>query len=209
MIGGMAVSTVASQKECDALVALYVSTNGDSWSTNTGWTTTTDPCTWHGVLCNAAGVHHLSLHSNQVSGVIPAEIGDLTNLDYLTLWFNQLSGPIPSEIGNLTNLTDLDLGDNQLSGPLPPQIGNLTNLTTLHLPTNQLSGPIPTEIGNLTNLEFLYLYGNQLSGPIPSEIGNLTALSLSRCSTTSCRDRSHPRSATSPTSNGSAWAATS
>ena len=42
-----------------------------------------------------------------------------------------LSGEIPSEIGNLTNLTNLNLHTNHFTGSIPSEIGNLTNLTGL------------------------------------------------------------------------------
>ena len=51
----------------------------------------------------------LNLSHNQLTGSIPPEIGNLTNLTYLNLESNQLTGSIPSEIGNLTNLTELKL----------------------------------------------------------------------------------------------------
>ena len=114
--------------------------------------------------------------SNQVKGLIPPEIGNLTNLTYLTLLGNGLTGPIPPEIGNLTKLIKLNLGTNQLTGSLPPEIGNLANLTHLMLNVNQLTGEIPTEVGNMTNLEGLGLAFNQFTGEIPPEIGNLTNL---------------------------------
>ena len=119
---------------------------------------------------------YLNLSEMGLSGEIPSEIGDLTNLTNLDLGGNQLSGEIPSEIGNLTNLTVLDLGGNQLSGEIPSEICDLTNLTELEFGGNQLSGEIPSCIGNLTNLTFIHLEYNQLSGEIPSEIGNLTNL---------------------------------
>jgi len=119
---------------------------------------------------------YLDLSEMGLSGEIPSEIGDLTNLTNLDLGGNQLSGEIPSEICNLNNLSVLDLGGNQLSGEIPSEICNLTNLTELELGGNQLSGEIPSCIGNLTNLTFLHLEYNQLSGEIPSEIGNLTNL---------------------------------
>ena len=119
---------------------------------------------------------YLDLSEMGLSGEIPSEIGDLTNLINLDLGGNQLSGEIPSEICNLNNLSVLDLGGNQLSGEIPSEICNLTNLTELELGGNQLSGEIPSCIGNLTNLTFLHLEYNQLSGEIPSEIGNLTNL---------------------------------
>ncbi len=118
----------------------------------------------------------LALYSNQLSGSIPPEIGNLTVLTGLYLWGNQLSGSILPEIGNLTALTVLSLSKNQLSGAIPSEIGNLTALTELSLWGNQLTGSIPPEIGNLTALTALSLRNNLLSGSIPPEIGNLTAL---------------------------------
>ena len=88
----------------------------------------------------------------------------------------ELSGEIPSEIGNLTNLTNLNLSFNELTGEIPTEIGNLTNLESLNLDYNYLTGEIPSSIGNLTNLTYLLLSDNQLTGEIPSEIGNLTNL---------------------------------
>jgi len=121
------------------------------------------------------------MSSNQLSGSIPAELGNLSNLSNLILNFNQLTGSIPPELGNLTNLFGLYLGFNQLTGSIPRELGDLTNLRTLYLSSNQLSGSIPPEIGDLTNLEYLYLNDNQLTGSILPELGdlaNLQSLSL-------------------------------
>ena len=126
-----------------------------------------------GVFYSVEYTTYLDLNDdNQLTGEIPSEIGNLTNLINLDLGNNQFTGSIPPEIGNLTNLTSLYLGDNQLTGSIPPEIGNLTNLTTLYLSFNQLTGEIPSEIGNLTNLTHLYLSYNLLSGIIPDEICN-------------------------------------
>jgi hypothetical protein len=98
-------------------------------------------------------------------------------LTYLDLSYNAstggLSGEIPSEIGNLTNLTVLNLQSNQLTGEIPSWIGNLTNLTQLYLYSNLLTGEIPPEIGSLTNLSSLVLSNNQLAGEIPQEVCDL------------------------------------
>ena len=171
----------------NALKALYRATNGGSWHNSTGWDTTTAPTSiedfndWYGVTVEGGNLTNLDMIQNDLTGTIPPEIGNLTNLQTLSLGLNQLTGTIPPEIGNLTNLRNLDLGVvgvNQLTGPIPPEIGNLTNLIRLALDNNQLTGPIPPEIGNLTNLVELLLSGNELTGPIPAWIGNLTNLTI-------------------------------
>jgi len=167
-------------QEKNALVALYNSTNGDDWTDNAGWNTG-DPCgdSWYGVTCDEDNhITGLSLSSNQLTGSIPPEIGNLTNLINLNLGFNQLTGSLPPEITNLIKLNSLSLYLNQLTGSIPPKIGNLTNLTSLALSGNQLTGSIPPEIGNLTNLVNFNLGGNQLTGSLPPEIGNLTNLTI-------------------------------
>tara|TARA_X000001036_G_scaffold308126_1_gene286770 strand:+ start:222 stop:932 length:711 start_codon:yes stop_codon:yes gene_type:complete len=120
---------------------------------------------------NLTNLWNLNLGWNQLTGSIPPEIGNLTNLNYLNLNDNQLTGEIPSEIGNLTNLYHLDLSNNQLTGAIPSEIGNLTNLEWLDLSNNQLAGSIPSE--NMTNLRYLYLNSNQLTGEIPESICDL------------------------------------
>ena len=44
------------------------------------------------------------------------EVYSIEDTDSLYLYNNQLTGSIPPEIINLTNLTFLSLGDNQLTG---------------------------------------------------------------------------------------------
>ena len=80
---------------------------------------------------------------------------------------NELTGPIPTELGNLSNLNWLYLNSNDLSGPIPSELGSLSNLKWLLLDQNQLTGRIPAELGGLTNLERVYLSENQLTGCIP------------------------------------------
>jgi hypothetical protein len=192
--------TEIPQSECEALVAFYISTEGDNWINNTGWLQTSTPCTWYGLTCNDDHVSHLHFYGNGLSGHLPQELGDLTELVELWLvghslagpipfWLtnlnrlgvlvlvrNGLTGPLPSDMGKLTTLRVLDLGRNQLIGPIPPQLGNLTALADLRLNDNQLDGPIPPELGNLTQLVFLSLENNQLSGSIPPSLGQLTNL---------------------------------
>ena len=49
----------------------------------------------------------------------------IENTTELDLGYNQLTGSIPPEIGNLTNLESLHLNNNQLTGMIPESICNL------------------------------------------------------------------------------------
>jgi hypothetical protein len=159
--------TEIPQTECEALVVLYESTDGDNWDNNTDWLTTNTPCTWHGVTCNAGHVGALRLAGgwgggNNLTGSLPPEIGNLIHLEDIYLAGNELSGAIPSEIGNLSKLKEIRMYNNQLTGTLPSEIGQLTSLTMLALDNNQITGAIPPEIGNLAMLQTLSISGNQL-----------------------------------------------
>lgn len=158
-----------------ALVALYNMTNGINWTNNTNWLVGR-PDTWFGITITDSRVVNIDLGENNLIGSIPAELGDLSDLQQLILITNQLTDSIPPELGNLSKLTNLWLYGNELTGPIPPQLGDLDSLITLWLHDNQLTGPIPSEIGNLINLQKLELPSNQLTGPIPAELGNLTNL---------------------------------
>jgi Leucine-rich repeat (LRR) protein len=171
-----AAVTEIQETECEALIALYNSTNGDSWTNNSGWLETNTPCSWHGVICSGGHVSELNLSSNKLTGTIPTELGNLSNLEYLNLSWNELSGTIPTELGNLSNLKSLYLYGNSLTGSIPTELGNLSNLEYLYLNINSLTGSIPTELGNLSNLTALSLGGNSLAGTIPTELGNLSNL---------------------------------
>jgi len=183
-----------------ALVDLYNSTNGNGWTIKTNWLSNQPVATWYGVLTNNNRVSSIDLNNNnltgtipatlgnllyllslqldvnQLSGSIPASLGNLVNLQYLSLILNQLTGPVPASLGNMTSLGWMRLADNQLSGSIPSSLGNLSNLQYFYLGDNRFTGTIPASLGNLTNLLFLQLYINQLTGPIPSSLGNLSNL---------------------------------
>ncbi len=188
-----------------SLSALYVATGGDEWTRNDHWDITTVPneealALWFGVFLNQGWLYQLALPNNNLTGSLPPELGNLSELQVLWLSDNSLTGPLPPEIGNLSQLQglylyknsltgsipselgklselqELQLFGNSLTGPLPAEIGNLSQLQVLWMDGNSLTGPLPPEIGNLSQLQVLYLYKNSLTGPIPSEIGNLSEL---------------------------------
>jgi len=174
-----------------ALKALYESTDGDNWINNDGWEqvlsdTPPNCCNlddMYGVVLNESGrVKDLSLLSNELTGNIPPEIGNLDSLEVLNFRSNQLNGNIPVEIGNLTKLRVLSLVLNEIDGNIPAELGDLTHLTHLLLASNDLNGNIPIELNNLSELTYLNFSSNELTGTIPAELGNLTMLTDLRLS---------------------------
>ena len=83
----------------------------------------------------------------------------------LLLGHNELSGSIPTELGNLTNLEWLDLSKKKLSGEIPASLGNLTNLQVLRLNYGTLSGSIPVELRHRSNLRILNVSGTNVCAP--------------------------------------------
>ncbi len=90
------VVTGSPQLDRAALVTLYNATDGLNWTRNLNWFTDKPLDEWHGVSTDDDGrVTRLNLWDNQLSGAIPSELANLTDLEQLSLWGNQLSGAIP------------------------------------------------------------------------------------------------------------------
>ena len=70
-----------------------------------------------------------------------------------------MSGVIPPELGSLSNLTYLNLRENNLSGEIPPELGGLASLENLGLSENQLSGCVPSSLEDQLNFEYSHLGG--------------------------------------------------
>jgi hypothetical protein len=170
-----------------ALIAFYNTTGGDDWTNADGWKTPPldsdgfampgSEGDWFGVTVIGDHVTRLALMFNNLTGHMPPELGDLSELERLELPSNYtLGGIIPPELGKLSKLISLNATVNRLTGPMPPELGNLTNLVSISLYANYLEGPIPPELGNLTKLESIMMGWNLLTGGIPSSFGNLTRL---------------------------------
>ncbi|XP_052137488.1 LRR receptor-like serine/threonine-protein kinase EFR [Oryza glaberrima] len=113
---------------------------------------------------------------NNISGVLPSTVWNLTSLKYLDLSDNQLHSTISESLMDLEILQWLDLSENSLFGPIPSNIGVLKNVQRLFLGTNQFSGSISMGISNMTKLEYLDLSDNQLASTVPPSLFHLDRL---------------------------------
>ena len=165
------------QGDRTVLRTLYNRTGGARWHRNDNWLSNRPMKEWHGVTTDVEGrVKGLYLSFRGLTGQIPSELGNLSNLKRLYLADNDLTGQIPSELGNLSNLRGLSVFNNELTGQIPSELGSLSNVEWLSLASNSLTGQIPSELGNLSNLRGLSVFNNELTGQIPSELGNLSKL---------------------------------
>ncbi|WP_425153041.1 Ig-like domain-containing protein [Candidatus Palauibacter sp.] len=112
------------QSDRNILELLYEATDGPNWTRPNNWLTNAPLGDWYGIDTDAQGrVTHIDLGSNDLTGSIPLELGDLSELRVLSLRANNLSGPIPLELGRLSNLRSVDLFLTRLTGPDPPGAG--------------------------------------------------------------------------------------
>ncbi|RVX01978.1 LRR receptor-like serine/threonine-protein kinase FLS2 [Vitis vinifera] len=154
-------------------------------------------------------LNHLNLGWNDFGGTpIPSFLGSMQSLTYLDLSFASFGGLIPPQLGNLSNLLHLRLGGADSSYELQLHAENLrwishlsslkflfmsevdlhqegqwiestsilSSLSTLILKDCELDNMSPSlEYVNFTSLAVLSLYGNHFNHEIPNWLSNLTA----------------------------------
>jgi Leucine-rich repeat (LRR) protein len=86
----------------------------------------------------------LQLLAYNLSGKIPNQLNLLPQLERLNLKYNEIKGILPTSVCNLTNLYFLHFGANEFTGSIPSCIvQNLSQLSFLSLYNNQLEHRIP------------------------------------------------------------------
>jgi len=189
-----------------ALAVFYFSTNGENWSKNRHWLSSSDHCSgWYGLSCNTRNeIITISLDQNNVGGIIPPEIAVFSSLVSFEVYNNSVSGTIPAQLYNLNEIKKLDLGYNNFEGPLftndlinasdtlqilrtssndltgsiPVNLQRMTDLRELWFASNNISGSIPDEISSLTKLRSIFAYDNNLIGTIPHNLGRLSKIEM-------------------------------
>uniref|UniRef100_A0A7I4E7T7 Protein kinase domain-containing protein n=1 Tax=Physcomitrium patens TaxID=3218 RepID=A0A7I4E7T7_PHYPA len=154
------------------------------------------------IMSSLPKLKYLNLSMNNFTGALPDAVGNLRNLQSLDLIAMGLSEGLPAELGQLVEIQHLALSWNSfapeftlpdtimhlqrlrwfecagcgISGALPTWLGELQNLEYLDLSNNLLTGAIPASLMSLQNLQWLELYKNKITGQIPLGIWNLTSL---------------------------------
>ena len=135
-------------------------------------------CSWHGISCDANGnVVSIDLSGNGLIGTISSAIfTGLSQLLELNLANNKdLTGPLPPEIGQASNICLLELYGCSLSGDLPDVFDGLTHFNSkycsqpkIDLHFNKLTGELPKSIGKMGALPYISVANNKHVGPIPN-----------------------------------------
>ncbi|KAL4282052.1 hypothetical protein GQ457_03G022980 [Hibiscus cannabinus] len=119
------------------------------------------------LICKSSSLGVLDLSYNNLSGVIPMCLGNLSkSLSFLNLRKNRFHGMIPPTFTDDCQLSNLNLNGNKLEGPLTPSIANCKGLEVLDLGNNNINDTFPPWLGTLPELQVLILKSNQMHGPM-------------------------------------------
>jgi hypothetical protein len=168
----------AQVNESDSLtlVTFYHALDGDNWVDNTGWLTATPVSEWEGITVEGDRVVSIYLRQNNMVGVIPPEIGQLTELRTIHVYQSGIQAPLPESLAALDKLEVLMLQGNLIGGPFPAVVTELESLRALDLYANQFTGALP-DLSGLVNLEELVIGANALPGEFPTWMLSLEKLS--------------------------------
>nr|CAB3446209.1 unnamed protein product [Digitaria exilis] len=122
-------------------------------------------------VVNLTYLQNLDLSRNFIQGTIPASWGDLPVYN-LSLQGNRISGTLPKELGRMPMLKSIQLEGNQIEGPITPELGNISTLERFFISANNITGELPSTFARLTNMTDFRVDGNRISGKIPSFIKN-------------------------------------
>lgn len=123
------------------------------------WLSGSHECTWYGVSCKS---------------IIPFANKFVTSID---ITFFGVGGILPREMGLLTELVELDLHGNDLQGILPLlSVVGWKKMEILRLHMNGFFGNLHREMSEMKKLKRLILFGNYFGGTIPKELAKCSQL---------------------------------
>ncbi len=165
-------------RDCEVLLRVRDVLTGDA---ALNWSFDVPITEWQGIIFDPTYLHPTSsyrfplrvrglhLHGEasehpRLTGILPAELGELEELEVLRLVHHRLTGGIPPELGDLSNLRLLDLSDNGLAGRIPLALSGIGKDLRLFVRDNpDLTGSIP--LGLWYFAEDLDIRGTSLMPP--------------------------------------------
>ncbi|XP_061996710.1 receptor-like protein EIX2 isoform X2 [Rosa rugosa] len=144
-------------------------------------------------ICSLPLIRVLDLSQNNISGVLPHCLNNLTAFSSVSQEVDDFPFPFSdhdfvlqliwkgaeTEYGkNFRYLRSIDISSNNLTGVIPENITYMLGLRSLNLSRNNLTGVIPGKFGQLEVLEVLDLSRNHLSGSIPDSFRNLHSIAV-------------------------------
>uniref|UniRef100_A0A1J3H511 non-specific serine/threonine protein kinase n=1 Tax=Noccaea caerulescens TaxID=107243 RepID=A0A1J3H511_NOCCA len=138
-----------------------------------------NPCKWESVQCDGNNrVTRIQLKQKGISGTLPPDLQNLSELTVLELFLNRISGPIP-DLSGLTRLQTLNLHDNLLDSVPKNLFSGMNSLQQAFLENNPFAPwEIPETIKEATSLQNLTLSSCNITGKIPDFFGSQTLPSL-------------------------------
>ncbi|XP_038979576.1 receptor-like protein EIX2 [Phoenix dactylifera] len=119
------------------------------------------------------GLTFLDMSSNNLSGVFPESLGQLSTLRTLNVSHNSMTGKLPTSLRG-QQYGFIDISSNNFNGRLPDL--DPSRLSVINLSNNSFEGPIPLSFARAMELNFLLLSDNYINGSIHPFICNLTNL---------------------------------
>lgn len=144
--------TYTRETDSLALVALYNATNGPNWTFSMNWLVSPISL-WEGITIKDDRVNRIDIFDeSNMLGVLPIEIGNLSELNSLIIVGCNLEDSITPSINNLKNLEELAFYDNNLNFDIP-SIDSLVNLLFFDIGMNKLTF---NNLKNLSNLDNVF-----------------------------------------------------
>ncbi|XP_068639538.1 receptor-like protein EIX1 [Aristolochia californica] len=120
-------------------------------------------------LCQLKKLKVFSLARCNLTGTIPACLGEFSSLEVINLWSNQLDGDLPDSVGQLAQLSLLQIGNNSLSGTVSEvHFKYLSKLFFLDLSSNFLTLQFKDDWSPPFNLSMIWLRSCHLGPQFPA-----------------------------------------
>jgi hypothetical protein len=141
-----------------ALVDVYNSNGGTSWTNSTDWLIT-PVASWYGVTTTDGRVTHLKLAANGLTGALPAGLAALDSLHVLDVSGNALTA-VPN-LGALTAIDSLNVASNRLQfADVVPNVA-VADASYMYAPQDSIDSPV----------NLVVLRGSTFNGSVTVEAG--------------------------------------